>query len=498
MKPLRHRLADFAASQPDLALALDLAGRSGCRLFLVGGAIRDAALGRSVGDLDLILAGPARPFLRRLARAVGHRVVTFRKRGIVDHRIRVGEREWDFVEPGKRSLRTEILRRDFTINAVAFDLLAGRLLDPSRGAADLVRRRLRALSDGIFRDDPLRMLRAVRLRAEIARLAIETRTRRMIARDAPLIRRVSPERIKAELDRILQTASASASFRLLDRLGLLRQVLPELDPLRGLGQNRYHHLDAFEHTLEALAAADNVRALARSLPAQVLLEDPLQDRSPGPAGGPREPGSPLSQVPRGARPVIVPRRALLLRWALLLHDTGKAETRAMGEDGEWHFFMHEAASRRIATAALKRLRGSRAETLSVERLVALHLRLSIPASGGMTPRALRRIVREAGSLTPLLVLHSIADKIASKGAGHARTLAGLRRAGRALLEAWKTEAERARRLPRLADGHDVMRILGLHPGPRVGTILAELEELQAEGHLAGRDDALEWLAQQGG
>ena len=186
-------------------------------------------------------------------------------------------------------------------------------------------------------------------------------------------------------------------------------------------------------------------------------------------------------------------RARLLRWALLLHDTGKAETRTVGEDGEHHFYMHERASARIARSVLRRLKASRAETAAVVTLVDLHLRLSIPAEGAMTPRALRRIVRDAGSLTPLLVLHSLADKIASRGPAHARTLARLRRAGRDLLETWRLEIERQRREPRFISGRDVMRVLSIPPGPRIGALLSEAEELQIAGDLKTRDEALDWL-----
>jgi tRNA nucleotidyltransferase/poly(A) polymerase len=501
---LARRLASFAASQPGLARARAIAGATGCRLYLVGGAVRDAALARPAGDFDFILAGPPRSFLRRLARELGHRVVTFRKRGIVDHRIRAGEREWDFVEAGRRALRAEILRRDFTINAVAIALADHAVLDPAGGLRDLARRRLRAVKSNVFRDDPLRMLRAVRLRAEIGGLALERRTRALIRRDAALLARVSPERIKAEIDRMLAAGAPSASLRLLDRLGLLGQVVPELDPLRGLVQNRYHHLDAFEHTLAAVEAADDLRGLARGLPRTVFLDDPLDPAVTATTTVGRTPDRisrarrPTTEGRRAPGPVsgwtLPPARARLLRWALLLHDAGKAGTRKRGEDGEWHFFMHEEASRRIAASAMRRLRASRAEIAGIERLVALHLRLSIPASGGMTPRALRRIVREAGSLTPLLVLHSLADKSASRGAGHARTMARLRGAGRDLLAIWRAETERARRLPRLADGNDVMRLLGIPPGPRVGEILAEIDDLQASGELGGRDAALAWIA----
>lgn len=521
MRFLVERLAAFVESEPALTAAGELARSFGCRIHLVGGAVRDLILGRETVDLDFILEGPAAPFLRALGKEHGHRVVTFRKRGIVDHRIRTARREWDFVERGRRSLVQEIMRRDFSLNAIAYDVVARRVRDPGHGLRDIRARRLRALSNGIFRDDPLRMLRAVRLQAEIDDLRIERRTAAMIAKEAARIRRVSPERVKAEIDRILASAEPSLAFERFETLGLLQHVLPELDPLRGLVQNRYHHLDAFDHTLAALRAADDgARALARGLPRIVFASDPLPGVRPVttaaargrpaldllPLGGQEPQGtasrSPIRSSTSLVRPVrradrLPPERARLLRWALLLHDTGKAETRSRGENGEIHFYLHERASARISRAVLRRLRTSRAETAAIERLVSLHLRLSIPSEGEMTPRALRRIVKEAGTLTPLLVLHSLADKIASRGPSHARVLASLRRAGRALLETWRLEAERARRAPPLLDGHDIMDALGIAPGPEIGRLLSEIEELSLSGEIATREEALSWLARLG-
>lgn len=478
---LRQRLDAFCREDPHLWEAAQLARAHGCRILLVGGAVRDLALGREAGDLDFIVEGRPRRFLNALARLVGHRVVTFRKRGIVDHRIRTSRREWDFVERGRRTLRREILRRDFTLNAIAYDPLAGRILDPAHGVRDAARRVIRATAKDVFEDDPLRMLRAVRLRAEIPRLSLAKDTASLIRRNAHRLSRTSQERIKAEMDRILASARPSASLRALDRLGLLSIVLPELDPLRGLIQNRYHHLDAFRHTLSAVEAADDPRALGKGLGRLVFVEDPL--------------AAPRSRSTRA--PVMPPERARLLRWSLLLHDTGKAETRTLGEDGDYHFYLHDQVSARIARGAMRRLRASRAETAAVERLVFLHLRISIPATGGISARALGRIVRVAGSLTPLLALHSLADKAASQGVGHARTMARLRRACRALLETWRKDVERARRGPPLLDGHAVMRVLGLPPGPRVGALLAEIDELTAAGELRDAEEAEAWLHRRG-
>src|SRR5262249_75581 len=239
---------------------------------------------------------------------LGYRAVTFRKRDIVAHRIRTSRREWDLVERGRRTLRREILRRDFTLNAIAYDPLARRVLDPAGGLRDAARRRIRATAPDIFEDDPLRMMRAVRLAAEIPSLVIARGTAAPSRRHAHRLSRTRAERIKGEMDRILTSACPSAALRALDRLGLLPIVLPELDPLRGLVQNRYHHLDAFEHTLSALEAADDPRALAKGLGPLAFAVDPL--------------AAPASREARASGTPVMPRdRALVLPWPPLLPRT---------------------------------------------------------------------------------------------------------------------------------------------------------------------------------
>jgi poly(A) polymerase len=465
---LEAALARLAREDPLLATVVETAGRSRVRLLLVGGIPRDVALRLPPRDADFVLAGGSplrrRGFLRALARRLGRRVVTFRKRGIVDHRISIDGRDHDFVELRRGRLTGELRRRDFTINAVAFDLRNGRLHDPCGGLRDLSARRLRANSRSVFRYDPVRMLRAVRLRCELPRFSIATRTLAMIRRDVALIGQTAPERIRDELDRILASPRASQGIALLDRLGLLGRLMPEIAPLRRLAQNRYHHLDAWRHTLASLRAADNVDELAR----------PLRDAGRLPS---------LSREDR-----------LLLRWALLLHDLGKAGTRTVGEDGEFHFFGHEKLSGTLGFRVMRRLLVPTRRLRAVRRQIELHLRVAFPPQGDPSDKACRRLIRDAAEMTPLLILHSLADKTATKGAGWKRSMAGLLRASRRLLEMYQASGREIISPPRLVDGHDVMRLLGIGPGVMVGRLLAEIQAGQAAGEIATREQALAFIA----
>ncbi|RMG47436.1 MAG: HD domain-containing protein [Acidobacteria bacterium] len=257
-----------------------------------------------------------------------------------------------------------------------------------------------------------------------------------------------------------------------DRLGLIEPWLPESRPLRGLIQNRYHHLDAWRHTLAALAAADRPRRLAPG------LLPPRWPRVPADPEGPPRPD------PDEAR--------LVLRWALLLHDLGKAATRALNRRGEVSFHGHETVGERIAKEVTRRLAfpGPRAE--AVARLVRLHLRLVIPPEGRLSERALARIARAAGPYTELLALHALADQLASRGVGWRRTRRRLLDTVAALFEV-EREIDARRRRGRLLTGRDVLDRLGIAPGPRVGEILREAERLRDLGELETREQALAWL-----
>ncbi|MFN7964327.1 MAG: HD domain-containing protein [Acidobacteriota bacterium] len=431
-------------------------------VHLVGGGLRDLLTGRAAHDLDLILGPPVDPVLAWLHRRSSHRPVSFETR-ILTHRLTIDGRSVDCVERAPRSLVRELGRRDFTVGAIAFDLAAWQVRDPWHGLRDLRLGRLDPPRDDAFRTDPLRILRGVRLGLQHPRLRLTRRAIGLMRASVPALLRVSPERLRDELDRILLSPRASHGIRQLDRLGALSRLFPELESCRGVIQNRHHHLDVFEHTLLALHAADHPGALGRG------VIDPARDAA-----------------------ALSPAGQLTLRWSLLIHDLGKPPTRTIDAAGQVHFFGHEQRSAQLVAAIAARFALSRERQRAIETVVRQHLRLVVMPDGCMSDRALARVIRDVAPHTATLALHALADKRASRGVSHARTTTRLRATAARLLTLQSEIAARTAR-GTLVSGRDVMELLGCPPGPQVGSVLAQVEERRELGELSSREEALQWI-----
>jgi len=472
-------MASALASLLSRLSAAPLAGRR--PVFLVGGVVRDLLLGREPRDVDILMeAGPRERggLLHALREALGTEPVVFDRRPPVTYRF-VSEGaaiDASFCEAG--GLTEELERRDFTINAMAVPLgaasravedaggtararqgLAQQVIDPLGGLPDLAAGRIAPSTARSIRDDPLRMLRAVRLEATLPRFEITPALAAEIAAGAARLRETAVERISAEMTLILGSRRAGPALRRMDALGLLATVLPELEPLRGLRQPpRHHDHDALSHTLLAVQEADGLSEGCEALRTAPLCAD----------------------------------ATLVLKWAALLHDAGKAATARVGPDGVPRFHGHESVSSALAEETLRRLRVPTRIAEPAKTLVSMHLRLGALASAGAGDRPLMRLVRAAGDLLPLLALLALADRHASGGEGAAQGEAALVEvACRALRLREEFEASGGERP--LLDGDEVMSILGIPPGPRIGSILRWLGRLRAEGRLAKKEEAVALL-----
>lgn len=431
---MHHRERDAeqrvaAAIPPEvLAAARELAA-AGHRTVLVGGGVRDALLGRpATGHWDLATA--ARPeevqalFPNAIPTGLAHGTVTVPLDGSLVE-ITTFRRESGYSDARRpdavaflRELEPDLARRDFTVNAIAYDPQSGRLVDTTGGLADLAAGVLRAVGDPVLRlrEDALRALRAARFVSTLG-FAVDPATRAALPGVAPLLERLSPERVRDELDRLLLGERPEAGFDLLAESGLLPPVFPELAACRAVGQNRHHRYDVYRHSLET----------ARHAP---------------------------------------PRRRV--RWAALCHDLGKPETRAVREDGEATFYGHAARGAELTDRRLQALRFPRLEREAIVHLVREHLFDYTPA---WSDAAVRRFLRRVGEehLEDLFDLRR-AD-IAGTG------LPGDDASVRALAEriARLRASHPALSVRDLAvDGDDVMRAAGLAPGPAVGRVLARL------------------------
>ncbi len=428
-RPDRTRLQAGCAPGPVMEIVATLRAAGG-QAWLVGGAVRDVLLGRPVHDWDLatdLLPERVQAFFPRtyevglrfgtvsvLEANTPYEVTTFRSDGIYSD-----ARRPDTVRFTLR-LEEDLVRRDFTVNALAYDPIEDRLVDPTGGLGDLEAGLVRAVGDAgeRFREDGLRLLRAVRFAAQLE-FEIEAGTYRGLVLSGRRIERISSERVREELDKLLGAPRPGAWLDLLHETGLLRRVLPELASCFGVPQNPHHAYDVYHHTLAAVDAA--------------------------------------------------PEEATV-RLAVLFHDLGKPATRA--EDVETAtFYGHQFVGERLAREALQRLRYPNEDRETVAHLVRFHMFHYRPE---WTDGAVRRFLRDVGRehLPRLFALRG-ADTM---GNGLRRRIAPeldeLRR--RIDLEIEKESALTVRDLA--VDGHDLMAELRLSPGPEIGRILRILLE----------------------
>ncbi|MGD2178659.1 MAG: HD domain-containing protein, partial [Anaerolineae bacterium] len=398
----------------------------------------------------------------------------------------------DFARLRGGSLSADLAKRDFTINAMAVGE-AGILIDPIGGERDLSDKQIRATSERAFHDDPVRLVRAVRLEAELG-FKIEPETEVWIRRDALLLTHPAAERVRDEFGRGLAVSGASGFIQRLGNLNLLLHVVPEMESLKGVTQSHPHRFDVWRHTLTVIDVLEVVVVSIAGGSARLRLHRSL-DIPRAAWGDLKRVIGQFAEDLSGHLAVAVSAgrdRGLLLKLGCLLHDIGKPGTRSMDDDGCIHFFNHEPVGARMASARLRALRFSRDEVRRVSAIVRGHLRPSHLARGEkVTRRAIYRYFRDTGDAGVDIVLLSLADHLATWGP-NLREERWMRRLEVAELllhhyfERW-TETV-APELP--VDGHDLMRELDLEPGPEIGLLLDGLREATAAGEIETREDAL--------
>jgi len=445
-------------------VARELLGDDG---WLVGGAVRDHLLGRRVEDWDVVVAGDPGAAARAYARRTGGSPFPLSERHGA-WRV-TGSAGVDFTAL-HGSLPEDLARRDFTANAVAVALADGAVSDPHDGLGDIAARRLRAVGDTVFRDDPLRLLRLPRLAAELE-FTVEDGTAALAARDAALAPEAAGERQLAELHRILAVRDPVDALTLCDALGVLRTVLPEVDALHDVDQSGFHHLDVFEHTLHVIDAAADVTAHIGHFFPDAVVATAIEEALAAPLDG-------MMDVRTG------------LRWAALFHDIAKPYTRTVLDDGAVKFFGHDRTGVTMAGAILDRLHGSGALHELCAVLVRHHLTLGfmIPER----PLDRRAVYRYALATRPYAlpsIVLSLGDRLATRGRRTRQR--GLRRhleTARELAAGIVALGDVPPRL--LAPADRIAAAIGLEPGPALGRLVAALQEEQAAGAVSNEAEAV--------
>jgi putative nucleotidyltransferase with HDIG domain len=448
--------------------------QGGEEAWIAGGAVRDAALGREVTDLDLAVAGDPARVAKAVAReGDGHAFELSAE--FATWRAVARDHAWQVDATALRgeTIEADLAARDFTLGAVAVPLAGGEPIDPFDGIGDLERRLLRVVGEESFRADPLRLLRAARLAADLG-LEVDPATASLARSEARLAAEPAGERQLAELRRLIGGPDPLRGLALLDELGLTAVVLPELEALRGVEQGPNHHLDVHGHTLavleQALAVESDLERFAggRAAEAEELLAAPLAD-----------------QMSQGTA----------LRFGALLHDIGKPATR--GEhDGYVTFIGHDSVGAEIVGEICRRLRASGRLTRHLQALTRHHLRLGFMVhEAPLAPRRVHEYLRATEPVAADVTLLTVADRLSARGSGPFATEEAIEAhlsLAREMLAAaldWRRDGPPAP----LLRGDELAAELGIAHGPELGDLMAELEAAQYAGEVADREGAIEHL-----
>lgn len=433
-----------------------LVDEMGVEAFVIGGYVRDYFLHRPSSDVDIVVVGDGIAVAKALGRKLKTKVAIYKTYGTA--MLRADGVEVEFVGARKESytadsrnpqveagtIRDDQLRRDFTINAMAWSLnkaTFGKLVDPFDGMSDLRDCIIRTPCDPdiTFSDDPLRMMRAVRFASQLG-FDISDETFEAISRNAERIAIVSRERIAVELNKIVLSPVPSIGFALLSNSGLLKLIFPEMERLRGVerrGKNA--HKDNFEHTLKVL---DNVARKSDDL---------------------------------------------WLRWAAVLHDIGKPLTKAYDEKVGWTFHGHEAVGAKMIKKIFTDLRLPLGENMKfVQKLVALHLRPIVLSEDIVTDSAVRRLLFEAGDDVDALMTLCEADITSANDAKVKRFLANFELVREKMRD---IEArDRIRNFQPPVTGEVIMQTYGLQPCHEVGEIKTAIKDAILDGVISNNYD----------
>ncbi len=457
-----------------LQVLAELAGARQLQVYLVGGTVRELLLGREIHDLDLAVNRQALDLAAALAATLGGTFV------LLDDQERSARVVWqgqdlDLTEFRAPDLPGDLRKRDFSLNAMAIDLQAlGRqedpeIIDPWGGRDDLAAGRLQLLRPENFRKDPLRLLRAFRFAASHG-FELTAEVREAIRQYGPAMAGTPGERIHQELFRLLAAPRAYPVLRQMEELGFLGRILPELEDMKGVRQDGYHHLDVFEHSLTAVSQLEKVLAAPGAFfkeAAGYVADYARQDK-----------------------------KAALLKLAALFHDAGKPPTQEFREDqGRYTFYHHERVGVEIFQGVAARLRFSQEEARTVTRLIDLHMRpfLLLPdyRQGALSQRALGRFIKAGRPELPGVFILAMADSLAGQGAlKPPEAEAVLADFCDQVYFFLKERVEPLEQRPRWLTGDDLIQELDLKPGPEFRRLLTAVEEAALEGRVQSRAEAL--------
>lgn len=430
--------------------------------YIVGGSVRDMLLKRTPVDYDIAVSENPENYAQRLADNVNGHIVFLGKGNRSMIRVVSADQTFDITPLNGADIESDLLQRDFTVNAIAYELLSGKIIDIAAGRNDLEQKRIRLVSVNAFEKDPLRMLRAFRM-AACLKFEIEPATLSGIQTNAALIETTAGERIYAELVRMLQSQNAYSCLVQMQDTGLLFALLPELTPSRNCRQGGYHDYNVLQHSMYAFEQLESL----------FNFTDPF-----------------LSQFEQRHIACIQNDRVAILKLAILLHDIGKPATRSVDPRGAVHFYNHTRKSAEMAATICKRLKFSNKDKQFVDFIIRSHLMplslQTLQATDKSRQTRTTRFFIKCGEYTPYLLMHALADHRSKSDQGKNDSfqtfIADLLRVY------FCTFCPASRQAP-LITGKELISDFGLSPSPRFKKILERIEEAHLSKQINTREEA---------
>ena len=436
--------------------------------YIIGGSIRDLLLDRSPTDYDLAVTGNPKKIAENIAKNISGRWIEMGKPGQTIIRVVSNDHIIDITSLNGASIEDDLKKRDFTINAVAYDLSSREIIDCLGGLRDLADKKVRMVSVDVFKKDPIRLIRAYRIAAYL-NFEIESQTASRISADAELIHHSAGERIREEIFKLLGTSKSYHYLSQMADAGLLTAVFPDLDWLKGCLQNSHHFYDVFEHTLKAYEHLET------------LLNHP---------------DGILPDTCHQIRQYLDEGKTVLLKYSILLHDIGKSLTKTTDNRGEIHFYGHSRKSADMAQKINQKLRLSNREKRFVDCIIRSHLHplflFTAMQKKTLTHKGITRFFKKCGDNTPALLLHALADVLAKgdrPGQKHKDFIGFVKMMMHEFFYNFQPNITE----PPLITGRDLIHEFGLMPSPEFKIILNRVREEQLTHKIRSRSEALVWV-----
>lgn len=431
--------------------------------YIVGGSVRDLLLGRIPSDYDIAVLGFAQKYASDLAfRANGH-VVKIGKQNQMIYRVISKNDTFDVSAVIGNTIEDDLSKRDFTINAICYDLYSKKIIDPFDGIKDLSAKKIRVVSKEVFKNDPVRLIRAYRIGAMLD-FKIEHLTDKIISNEVKLIVKSAGERVKAELFKIFSSQNAYTHISKMAETGLLFEIFPELSALAGCRQNKYHEHDVLNHSMSAYKKLE------------ILLNGFHAD----------------PEISNFIKKEMDNTRSALLKCCILLHDTGKPSS-VTADNGNIHFFGHEKISAEVAGRIAKRLKFSNYEANYMDFILKNHMKVlhlfESYKKKPLTDKSITRFFVNCMDYTPDILIHAVADMESKRNyvdTGNGDFINFIIFLINKYTLVYKVKKKEAP----LITGHDLIEEFSLSPSPLFKKILSLVEESRLSDNIHGRNKAL--------